>query len=125
VPRKLSFVTLWAVHFDEIKKLYRDKLGFPVVDENPNFIMFGTTGARLPFHKLPEAPALIRRTVEIRLEVEDVDSAHEKLLAKGIVFDEKPSHRPRGLRMVSFRDPDGYHVELVGPLKKGEPIRGY
>ncbi len=86
---KLSYLTLWAVHFDEAKKLYKDTLGLPVAQENENFVMF-----------------------------------YSSLRSKGVMFDEPPANRPWGTRSAGFKDPEGYVVEIVGPLKPGEPSRG-
>jgi catechol 2,3-dioxygenase-like lactoylglutathione lyase family enzyme len=122
--RKLSYLTLWAVHFDDVKKLYKDTLGIPVAQENENFIMFDTEGSRLAFHRLKKAPPVERPTAELHLEVRDVDEIYTALQSKGVGFKEKPANRPWGTRMASFRDPEGYVVELVGPLKPGEPVKG-
>jgi catechol 2,3-dioxygenase-like lactoylglutathione lyase family enzyme len=121
---KLSYVTLWAVHFDQVKKLYRDTLGLPVVQENENFIMFDTKGSRLAFHRLTKAPPLSRLTVEVHLEVNDVDEVYSSLKSKGVKFDDPPANRPWGTRSTGFKDPEGYVVEIVGPLKPGEPSKG-
>ncbi|SRR5712692_5611417 len=121
---KLPYVTLWAVKFDEIQKLYRDTLGLPVVEENTNFIMFDTKGSRLAFHRLTKASKLDRQTVELHLEVDDVDEVYSALQRKGLKFDDRPANRPWGTRVASFRDPEGYTVEIVGPLKEGEPVKG-
>ena len=122
--RKLPYLTLWAVRFEEIKKLYRDTLGIPVDQENENFIMFETEGSKLAFHRLNKGPLIERPTVELHLEVRDVDEIFTRLQAKGVKFKEKPANRPWGTRMASFQDPEGYTVEIVGPLKQGEPIKG-
>ena len=114
---KLSYITLWAVKFDELKTLYKDILGLPVAEETPSFIMFDTKGSKLAFHKLPKGHTLDRRTTELHLEVNDVDEVYESLQRRGIKFEEKPVNRPWGTRMASFRDPEGYTVEIVGPLK--------
>jgi catechol 2,3-dioxygenase-like lactoylglutathione lyase family enzyme len=120
---RLSYLTLWAVRFDETKKLYREILGMPVVEENPNFVMFNTKSSRLAFHKLAKGPKLDRLTVELHLEVNDVDEVYNSLQRKGVKFDEKPANMPWGTRIASFRDPEGYQVEIVGPLKEGESSR--
>ena len=121
---RLPYVTLWAVRFDEVKKLYRDVLGLPVAEENENFIMFETKGSRLAFHRLVKGPPITRRTIELHLEVDDIDEAYSALLRKSVKFREKPTNRPWGTRMASLQDPEGYTVELVGPLKEGEPVKG-
>ncbi len=121
---KLSYLTLWTVHFDQTKKLYRDTLGLPVAQENENFIMFDTRGSKLAFHRLVKAQPLSRSTVEIHLEVSDVDEVYSSLKSKGVKFKEVPANRPWGNRSASFNDPEGYVVEIVGPLKSGEPATG-
>lgn len=122
---KLPYVTLWAVRFDEVKHLYKDTLGLPVAEENPNFIRFDTKGSQLAFHKLPKGPRLDRQTIELHLEVNDVDYVYSSLQRKGVKFAEKPANMPWGTRMASFHDPEGYVVEIIGPLKEGEPSRTY
>jgi len=122
--RTLSYITLWTVKFEESKKLYRDTLGLPVAEDNPGFIMFQTEGSRLAIHRISKAPPLTRLTAELHLEVRDVDETFEALQKKGVKFEEKPANRPWGTRMASFRDPEGYRVELIGPLKPGEPVKG-
>lgn len=116
--RRLSYVTLWAVKFDQTKRLYKDILGLPVSEENPNFIMFDTKESRIAFHKLSKGPKLDRQTIELHLEVNDVDEVFQSLQRKGVRFEEKPANRPWGIRMASFRDPEGYAVEIIGPLKE-------
>jgi lactoylglutathione lyase len=120
---KLSYVTLWAVHYDEVRRLYKETLGLPVVQENENFIMFDTKGSQLAFHRLTKAPDLSRSTVEVHLEVNDVDEVYSSLKSKGVKFDDPPANRPWGTRSVGFKDPEGYVVEIVGPTKPGEPAK--
>jgi len=122
--QKLSYVTLWAVRFDQVKMLYRDTLGMPVAQENENFIMFETKGVRLAFHRLTKAQPLSRSTVEIHFETTDVDEVFASLRSKGVKFHDPPANRPWGTRSASFKDPEGYDVEIIGPLKAGEPAKG-
>ncbi len=113
---KLSYVTLWAVHFDEVKALYKETLGLPVTQENENFVMFDT--------RLTKGPPLSRSTVEVHFEVNDVDEVYSSLKSKGLKFEEPPANRPWGTRSAGFKDPEGYVVEIVGPLRPGEPSKG-
>jgi len=122
--RNLSYVTLWAANFDQEKNLYKETLGLPVDHENNNFIMFNTKGSRLAFHRLKKASRLDRQTVELHLEVDDVDEVYSALQSKGVKFAEKPANRPWGNRMASFHDAEGYVVEIVGPLKPSQPVKG-
>ena len=122
--RNLSYMTLWAVKFDEEKTLYKEILGLPVTEENDNFIMFDTKGSRLAFHRLKKGSHLDRQTVELHLEVDNVDEVYLALQRKGVKFADKPANRPWGNRLASFHDAEGYVVDIVGPLKPGEPLKG-
>ena len=122
--RNLPYVTLWAVNFEQEKNLYEGILGLPVDHENDNFIMFNTKGSKLAFHRLKKGSRLDRRTVELHLEVDDVDEVYSALQRKGVKFADKPANRLWGNRMASFHDAEGYVVEIVGPLKAGEPVTG-
>jgi catechol 2,3-dioxygenase-like lactoylglutathione lyase family enzyme len=119
---RLPYVTLWTLKFDDTKKLYKDILGLAVVEENQNFIMYDTKNSRLAFHRLPKGPRLDRPTIELHLEVDDVDEVYNSLQRKGIKFDNKPADMPWGTRMASFHDPEGYQVEIIGPLKTARSL---
>ena len=122
--RNLPYLTLWAVNFDQEKNLYKEILGLPVDQENENFIMFDTKGSKLALHRLKKASRLDRQTIELHFEVDDVDEVYSALQRKGIKLSDKPSNRPWGNRMANFHDPEGYVVEIIGPLKPDEPIKG-
>jgi catechol 2,3-dioxygenase-like lactoylglutathione lyase family enzyme len=116
--RKLSYVTLWSVQFDKTRRLYKEILGLPVVEENRNFIMFQTEGSKLAFHRLGKGPRLDRQTAELHLEVNNVDEVYHSLQRLGVKFETQPADMPWGSRMASFHDPEGYIVEIIGPLSK-------
>ena len=120
----LSYMTLWAINFDQEKNLYKEILGLPVAQENDNFILFDTKGSKLALHRLKKASRLDRQTVELHLEVDDVDEVYRALQRKGVKFTDKPTNRPWGNRVASFHDAEGYVVEIIGPLKPGETAKG-
>jgi catechol 2,3-dioxygenase-like lactoylglutathione lyase family enzyme len=122
--RNLPYLTLWAVNFEQEKNLYKEILGLPVDQENDNFIMFNTKGSKLALHRLKKGSRLDRRTVELHLEVDDVDEVYSALQLKGVKFADKPANRPWGNRMASFQDAEGYVVEIIGPVRPGEPVKG-
>jgi catechol 2,3-dioxygenase-like lactoylglutathione lyase family enzyme len=122
--RNLPYLTLWAVNFEQEKNLYKEILGLPVDQENDNFVMFNTKGSKLAFHRLKKGSRLDRRTVELHLEVDDVDEVYSALQLKGLKFADKPANRPWGNRMASFQDAEGYVVEIIGPIRPGEPVKG-
>ena len=119
--RKLAYITLWSVKFEEMKTLYKKTLGLPVVEETRNFIMFDTKGSMLAFHKLSKSPRLERPTTELHFEVNDVDEVYTSLQRQGVKFDNTPANKPWGTRVASFHDPEAYTVEISGPLRDNEP----
>ena len=121
----IPYITLWAVKFDEMVTFYRDKLNLPVEYSDDNFIQFATQGTRLYIHRLGSAPALREHSVEIHFDVPDVDAAYQELTARGVEFEDAPANRPWGARMAAFRDPEGFVVEIVGPLDPDAPVPTY
>ncbi|MBI3998215.1 MAG: VOC family protein [Armatimonadetes bacterium] len=117
--RRIPYITLWARNFQATVRFYRDVLGLPVEYEDESFVQFATEGTRLYVHSMREAPPLRPHTVEIHFEVPDVDTAAAALREKGVAFEQPPQNMPWGTRQAWCRDPEGYMVELVGPLKAG------
>ena len=121
----ISYITLWAVKFNEMVAFYREKLELPVEYGDENFIQFATQGTKLYIHRLGKAPSLRDHALEIHFDVPDVDAAYAALLQRGVEFVDAPANRPWGARMAAFRDPEGYALEIVGPLDPEEPIPSY
>ena len=121
----IPYITLWATRFDEMVAFYRDKLGLPIEYGDENFIQFATRGTKLYIHRLREAPPLREHAVEIHFDVPDVDDAYQELLGRGVEFEDPPANRPWRARMAAFRDPEGFALEIVGPLNPDEPIPSY
>ena len=122
---QISYITLWATHFDAMVVFYRDKLGLLVEYADDHFIQFVMDGTKLYLHKLGDAPQLRDHTVEIHFDVPDVDAAYSELQQRGVVFEDPPANRPWGARMAAFRDPEGFALEIVGPLNPDEPTPSY
>lgn len=116
----ITYITLWVVRFKECIVFYRDLFGLEVEHQDENFIQFATQGTKLYLHRLDTAAPLRKHTVEIHFAVMDVDPAYQTLVERGAVFDQAPANMPWGTRMAALTDPEGYVVEIVGPLKSGE-----
>ncbi len=119
---KIPYITLWARKFDECVSFYKNTLGLPVELEKENFVQFTTSGTKLYIHRTDDSQPLRSHTVEIHFEVDDVDKTYQNLKEKGVTFKSAPQNMPWGNRLAAFRDPEGYVIELVGPLKEGEFI---
>lgn len=123
--KNIPYITLWAANFDEMIAFYRDQLELPVEYGDENFIQFATQGTKLYIHRLGMAPALREHAVEIHFDVPDVDAAYHELVGRGVDFEDPPANRPWGARMAAFRDPEGFALEIVGPLNPDEPVPTY
>ena len=121
----IPYITLWAAKFDEMVAFYQHKLELPVEYSDENFIQFATQGTKLYIHRLGDAPPLREHTVEIHFDVSNVDAAYQALVARGVEFEDPPANRPWGVRMAAFRDPEGFSLEIVGPLNPDEPVPHY
>ena len=113
----LTYITLWAQKYEACLAFYRDQLGLPLEAADHNFAQFTTQGARLYLHRLDEAEPLRPDTVEIHFTVADVDEVYSALVERGVRFEQAPADMPWGRRMAACRDPEGYSVEIVGPLQ--------
>jgi len=121
----IPYITLWAVNFDEMISFYQDTLKLPVEYSDENFIQFATQGTKFYIHRLRTAPSLREHTVEIHFDVPDVDVAYQELVKRGVEFEQAPANQPWGARMAAFRDPEGFSIEIVGPLDPNEPMPSY
>ncbi|MFL5733438.1 MAG: VOC family protein [Chloroflexia bacterium] len=115
--RNIPYITLWVRDFERTVSFYRDNLGLPVIELNENFARFGTDGTQLAFHALASGQAAPNRGLEIHFDVADVDPVYESLRGRGVTFNEPPANMPWGVRMAAFDDPEGWTVEIVGPVR--------
>ena len=123
--KNIPYITLWVANFDETVAFYRDQLDLPIEYGDENFIQFATLGTKLYIHRLGTAPPLREHAVEIHFDVPDVDAAYHELVERGVEFQDPPANRPWGTRMAAFRDPEGFALEIVGPLNPDEPVLTY
>ena len=113
----ITYITLWVNSYDACLSFYRDQLGLPLETADQNFAQFATEGTRLYLHRLGQTSPLRDHSLEIHFEVPDVDQAYAVLVDRGVSFDSPPEDMPWGTRMAACRDPEGFHVEIIGPPK--------
>lgn len=117
---------LFVEDMGETIGFYRRVLGFEVEREQPEEYASLRSGGVLlgigPISKLPEEDGYFTRDitshrrglgVEIVLEVEDLDTAHRRVVASGHPVFEPPQRRPWGLMDFRIVDPDGYYLRLT------------
>lgn len=100
---------------------YRDTLGFSVQHTDATSVWFGdqqilllqwSAAAELVGEETLSQSEGCRRVL-LCAEVDDVDEAHARLEAKGVVFVKPPTSQPWGLRTAHFRDPEGNLWEIA------------
>jgi lactoylglutathione lyase len=121
----IPYITLWAANFDEMAAFYRDKLELLVEYGDENIIQFANPGTKLYIQRLEQTAPLRDHTVEIHFNVSNVDKVYRELVERGVDFEEPPANRPWRERMAAFHDPEGYALEIIGPLNPDEPVPTY
>ncbi|HEY8742173.1 MAG TPA: VOC family protein [Chloroflexota bacterium] len=111
----LDYVTLFVTDLTACVAFYRDALGLAVLEASPSFVLLTAGNCRLGLHATEQPRS--SDAVNLHFRVADVDLAHATLVERGARSEQPPRNRPWGIRAADFRDPAGYAVELVGPLK--------
>ncbi|WP_117213402.1 VOC family protein [Allorhizocola rhizosphaerae] len=106
---------------------YRDVLQIPLLFEVPGQPMaFFQSGDVRLYLGVPQEPSFTSQCV-IYFRVDDIFAEHERLIALGVTFHDKPHivHRDATteLWMSAFTDPDDHHLILMQEHKPALPHR--
>lgn len=103
------------------RALYVDLLGFEVAMDDPGFLMLRS--ASTPTTQLiviSEAAAdQAGRSVDISIEVADVDEAHAQAQQRGLPIVYPLTDEPWGIRRFFLRDPDGLVINVASHTSMG------
>ncbi|MBI2620927.1 VOC family protein [candidate division WWE3 bacterium] len=109
---ELSYIWLYVKDTKTSIRFYRDVLGFKIAETFPHGALFYVGSILLGVHReegirksQPGSTVLILRT-------NNIDKTYKDLQTKGLLFDREIKQEPYG-KIVPFKDPDGYHWELV------------
>ncbi|KAB1902991.1 VOC family protein, partial [Micromonospora sp. AMSO31t] len=109
-------ITLLVTDLDRSLDFYRD-LGFAEVDRGEGNAVLASGPTRLVLRRVTGAAPMSRRLVHVNLEVDDIQSAYERLRGSGVRFTYAPRVVNRGTKLevwaAAFRDPDGHGVALT------------
>ncbi|MER5337240.1 VOC family protein [Micromonospora sp. NPDC002717] len=109
-------LTLLVTDLPRSLAFYRD-LGFTEVDRGSGNAVLASGTTRLVLREVTEAAPISRRLVHVNLEVDDIDSAYERLRGSGVRFTYAPRVVNRGTKLevwaAAFRDPDGHGIALT------------
>jgi catechol 2,3-dioxygenase-like lactoylglutathione lyase family enzyme len=106
------------------RHFYRDVLGLAIYREfgppdDPGVVFFlGTGFLEVSGH----SDGAIGRTVMIWLQVRDVHSERDRLVAAGVPIVREPAAEPWGLTEMWIEDPDGVRIVLV-EVPPDHPLR--
>jgi methylmalonyl-CoA/ethylmalonyl-CoA epimerase len=122
---RLSSIGQISINVHEVeraKAFYRDTLGMKFLFDAGHMAFFDCGGVRLML-STPDKPEFDHPTSFIYYRVDDIERAHEILVARGVGFDEKPTLVARlqdhDLWMAFFRDPDNNPLVLMSEVPRG------
>jgi predicted enzyme related to lactoylglutathione lyase len=110
---RISVVYLYVSDMERSAAFYRDLLGIPLEGDG-DWQEASLGGVRFALHRTHEGIGeLSSGTVQVNLEVADVDAAAERLRAAGVEVGE--AMRDDWGAALEVRDPDGYRLSLYQP----------
>ena len=109
-------------------EFYRDKMGFELKVESPDWTEFQTGETTLALHGggTPQAREVAADdgtkyagTCSIGFNVEEIEKAYAELQARGVRFVMPPSQREdEGIKLAVCIDPDGLPIAIAQPINR-------
>ncbi len=111
---KITHFWLYAKDTRRTIQFYGDTLGLEILETFPDGALFKAGGIQLGIHREEGDRKSQPGGTSIILHTPDIKRAYEMLQRKGVRFLTQIQQEPYG-QIVSFRDPDGYLLELWQP----------
>jgi catechol 2,3-dioxygenase-like lactoylglutathione lyase family enzyme len=122
VSHGIGAITLFVDDLDASKRFYSDVFELSVHFEDDSSAVFNFGNALINLLKREAADELVApadvapagsgATMQLTLEVDDVDAIAARLTSRGVELLNGPMDRPWGIRTASFRDPSGHIWEI-------------
>lgn len=109
---KLQYVIKFVADMERAVQFYRDKLGLAVKFQSPGWSEFITGDTTLALH--PASAKKPAGTVELGLNVPDLQKFYQEMTAKGVLFTMPPTKQDFGGVLAEFVDSEGGHVGVGG-----------
>ena len=116
---KIGMVMLGVKDMKDSIAFYRDKVGFAVQFESPNFSFLNAGNVTLVLNAdLGQRSANPVGALELVMPVPSVVAAYNSLKEQGMTFTHEPHQVTPTDWAANFDDPSGHHLSVFGP--KGE-----
>jgi catechol 2,3-dioxygenase-like lactoylglutathione lyase family enzyme len=107
---RLSHLFLLTADLERARRFFADVLGLSVTVAEATYIRVeGVGGFHIGMEQGDPGPP---NSIEITIEVDDVDETYRRALAAGVEFEGPPADQPWGARHAWFRDPDGRRMSI-------------
>ncbi|WP_431727656.1 VOC family protein [Verrucosispora sp. TAA-831] len=117
-------ITLLVTELPRSLEFYRDRLGFRELDRGNGNAVLSSGATRLVLREVTGAQPMNRRLVHVNLDVDDIQSAYERMRDSGVRFTYAPRVVNRGAKLevwaAAFRDPDGHGIALTQWRERAE-----
>jgi methylmalonyl-CoA/ethylmalonyl-CoA epimerase len=118
---KIGQISVTAHDLERATAFYRDTLGLRHLFTVPKMSFFDCDGLRLML-AVPEKPEFDHPSSILYFKVDDIQSAHETLLARAVRFDLKPTPiaamATHDLWMAFFRDSENNLLALMSEVAR-------
>lgn len=111
-PLRAGHIHIRVQDVDRTKAFYRDKLGLKMNSERAGE-MVQFDGGKLWFGKWRGTGTFTPGPIAIGIEADSVQAAYNMLKQRGVTISNPPTKESFGWSFT-FRDPDGYEVEVEG-----------
>ena len=113
---ELSHAIIFVSDMARSIAFYRDLLGLPVRFESAKWTEFETPGSTLALHLADvrgDAAAISAGGIpagqcHLSFAVDDLDTFHQEMIAKGVACLQSPKEEDFGGRLAGYADPDGF-----------------
>jgi catechol 2,3-dioxygenase-like lactoylglutathione lyase family enzyme len=112
---KIGMVMLGVKDMAESVAFYRDKVGFAVQFESPNFSFLNAGNVTLVLNADLAKHTSMVGALELVMPVPSVTSAHAALKQRGMQFTHEPHQVTPTDWAANFDDPSGHHLSVFGP----------
>jgi catechol 2,3-dioxygenase-like lactoylglutathione lyase family enzyme len=117
---RLSAIRLFVRDLDAARAFYGPRLGLVLAGDGAaqGWLRYDLGGIDLLVEAVADdAPddeqALRGRFTGVSFAVDDIQAAHQRLAAAGVVFEAAPEQQAWGGWLATFRDPDGNALQLA------------